>query len=443
MQHLNMDKLINQVEVLSSKGSSKVYEKSLAKLDELIQLVNEVLGTLEGDSDSNSQWKTQRQEEDGKITKRLKVASKSASALAKEIKKKSTTAKSYMAKEFKAVYNKAQKLNETVPAAFPYDLRQLLSPCSFKKSAIIDLIIDSFCRQDRLSLARRLMCEAPSGRPKAADCTMLQNYKRLFAIRNALLRKDEKPALEWLAVRQQQLVDKGMDVAGDSKMDVAGDNRLRNLSFELHKLHFLNILEEAAACHDAQDHRTHQQSAVTYAREYLGVFYRTHAREIGKLTTLLLFSHDLMNSPSAHLFTPNLVHQIISLFEREYYHSIDLPLLDPLTATLDAGFTCLPHTLKVQQLIADNPGLLQEENDSTMTADIHLGDHLQFHSTFVCPVSKDMATEENPPLLLKCGHAISTDAMLKIVSSSPRRNFKCPTCPTEQRPCDTLTLHLW
>jgi len=432
-----MDKLKSHVEVLSSKA---VYEKSLLKLDELIQLVNEVLGTLEGDTDSNSQWKTQRQEGDGKITKRLKIASKSASAFAKEVQKKCTTTKNYMAKEFKAVYNKAQKLNETVPAAFPYDLRKLLSPCSFKKSAIIDLIIDSFCRQGRLSLAKRLMFEAPSGRSKAADHTTLQSYRRLFAIRNALMRKDERPALEWLAV-QQQLEDKGLNKQ-DMEDSKNTEVRLRNLSFELHKLHFLNILEEAAAeSVDPQGHRAHQQRAVTYAREFLGVFYPTHAREIGKLTTLLLFSHDLMNSPSAHLFTPHLVHNITSLFEREYYHSIGLPLLDPLFTTLDAGFTCLPHTLKVQQLISENPGLLQTEDDS-IKADIHLGDHLQFHSTFVCPISKDMATEANPPLLLKCGHAISTDAMLKIISSSPRRNFKCPTCPTEQRPCDTLTLHL-
>ncbi len=31
----------------------------------------------------------------------------------------------------------------------------------------------------------------------------------------------------------------------------------------------------------------------------------------------------------------------------------------------------------------------------------------QFHSIFICPVSKEISTKDNPPMLLTCGHAIA------------------------------------
>lgn len=38
---------------------------------------------------------------------------------------------------------------------------------------------------------------------------------------------------------------------------------------------------------------------------------------------------------------------------------------------------------------------------------IDLGRDFQFHSVFVCPVTKEISTEDNPPMLLKCNHVIS------------------------------------
>jgi len=61
---------------------------------------------------------------------------------------------------------------------------------------------------------------------------------------------------------------------------------------------------------------------------------------------------------------------------------------------------------------------------------INLGKELAFHSSFVCPVSRQQTSEKNPPMLLQCGHVLSNDAMMKIAKSSGR--FKCPTCPKEQ-----------
>lgn len=59
-----------------------------------------------------------------------------------------------------------------------------------------------------------------------------------------------------------------------------------------------------------------------------------------------------------------------------------------------------------------------------------IGDRFIFHSLYICPISKEYCDASNPPIVLACGHIISTDSM-KSLSSSVARNkkFKCPYCP--------------
>ena len=38
----------------------------------------------------------------------------------------------------------------------------------------------------------------------------------------------------------------------------------------------------------------------------------------------------------------------------------------------------------------------------------------RYHSVFACPVSKDQTTEQNPPMMMGCGHVISKDSLQKL-----------------------------
>lgn len=39
----------------------------------------------------------------------------------------------------------------------------------------------------------------------------------------------------------------------------------------------------------------------------------------------------------------------------------------------------------------------------------------RYHSVFVCPVSKEQATESNPPKMLVCGHVIASESFERLL----------------------------
>ena len=54
-------------------------------------------------------------------------------------------------------------------------------------------------------------------------------------------------------------------------------------------------------------------------------------------------------------------------------------------------------------------------------ADIDLPDKYMFRSIFVCPVSKEEATPENPPMMLTCGHALCRETTKTLANRKVSR----------------------
>ena len=83
---------------------------------------------------------------------------------------------------------------------------------------------------------------------------------------------------------------------------------------------------------------------------------------------------------------------------------LDLPNESGFFLTLLSGMISLPQILKAEKIIKDKKDII---NEKELPYEITLPNQLKFHSLFVCPVTKEISTPENPPMLLICGHAVS------------------------------------
>lgn len=64
----------------------------------------------------------------------------------------------------------------------------------------------------------------------------------------------------------------------------------------------------------------------------------------------------------------------------------------------------LPQIVKAERIFKNKKEMMK---DKELPYEIHLLNELKYHSVFICPVNKEPSTEENPPMLLTCGHVIS------------------------------------
>ncbi|PVZ97040.1 hypothetical protein BB558_007026 [Smittium angustum] len=168
--------------------------------------------------------------------------------------------------------------------------------------------------------------------------------------------------------------------------------------------------------------------------------------EIRRLMGVIVYAKRLDSSPYKHYFMPSAKQILADLFTKSFCVLFGLPAEPPLTITMNAGLVALPNiskvaTLKLKQQSVTNQQDLKKRkqmsdawyNHNELSAEINLADSLCFHSVFACPVSKEQATETNPPMMMPCGHVICKESLEKLSKSnrgtSPAGKFKCPYCP--------------
>ena len=54
-------------------------------------------------------------------------------------------------------------------------------------------------------------------------------------------------------------------------------------------------------------------------------------------------------------------------------------------------------------------------------------------------MSKEQTTDENPPMMMPCGHVIARDSLKRLGKIS---KFKCPYCPSESQPDEAMRIYL-
>lgn len=289
---------------------------------------------------------------------------------------------------------------------FNPDISKAYRNVDFDFHIVNQIVASHFYRQGLFDLGDIILGEA--GEPEA---TALKSYfLEMHEILGAVKLGNLEPALKWACNNCEKLKQNGS-----------------NLELKLHRLQFVEILQKG-----------NRADALQYARTYFVPFASLHMDEIQKLMACLLWVGRLDSSPYPELMSPihrenlteELTWQFCSLLGQSYQ--------SPFSVVLTAGVEGLPTLLKLVNVMAAKKQEWQAMKQ--LPVPVELGKEFQFHSIFVCPVSRDQGSEENPPMLMPCLHVLCKQSIMKL-SKSSSRTFKCPYCPAEASVADCRQLY--
>jgi len=179
--------------------------------------------------------------------------------------------------------------------------------------------------------------------------------------------------------------------------------------------------------------------ALEYARETFPGFTRRYGREAASLSGSLAFAANLEQSPYKSLFDTSTVwDDIATAFTWEFCASLGLSPSSPLRTAVTAGGIALPTLSKVERIMTQSRGQWTSVNELPVETPLPPG--YMFHSVFVCPVSKEQATDANPPMMLPCGHVIAKESL--EMHSRGKSRMKCPYCPNECAPREAKRVYI-
>ncbi|EPS27974.1 hypothetical protein PDE_02919 [Penicillium oxalicum 114-2] len=259
--------------------------------------------------------------------------------------------------------------------------------------------------------------EVPSAEIRKEFASMYYILSQLKERRNLL------PAIEWARENREALEARGS-----------------NLEFELCRLQYVWLYHGESDTPNATPDQTrrNQTAAIAYARQEFPAFHTRYQREINQLMGAMAFCPNLSASPYAAIFNnPSAWEDVAQFFTREFCSLLGLSADSPLYIAATAGAIALPTLLKLQTIMKAKRTEWTSENE--LPVEIPLPPSYLFHSIFVCPVSKEQATDENPPMMMPCGHVIAEESLKRLSKGS---RFKCPYCPNESHMKDARKVFL-
>ncbi|KAF1955349.1 hypothetical protein CC80DRAFT_493244 [Byssothecium circinans] len=260
-----------------------------------------------------------------------------------------------------------------------------------------------------------------------------QQFVEMYHILHELRRqRNLGPAIAWARARSEVLEAKGS-----------------NLEFELCRLQFVCHFVGHGAGGVGGDEDEDEDEAMEdslqgpliaweYAKREFGVFRRRYAREVQQLMGAMAYWQNVVDSPYRRFFyNDSAWEEVATSFTREFCSLLGLSADSPLYIAATAGAIALPHLLKLQSIMEKTRTEWTTQNE--LPVEIPLPPSYHFHSIFVCPVSKEQSTDQNPPMMMPCGHVIAQESLDRL---SKGTRFKCPYCPGESHPRDARKVFL-
>ena len=137
----------------------------------------------------------------------------------------------------------------------------------------------------------------------------------------------------------------------------------------------------------------------------------------------ILFASRLINSPYSDFLASHLMTDLLTLFTRDFCSLLGLPPSSPLYVSATVGTTALPTIIKMSSILKGGMSM-DWQTRGELPVEIPLLDKQRFHSVFTCPVSKEQSTNDNPPMMLLCGHVICKEPLTRLGKGNPNAKFK-------------------
>ncbi|KAK5992674.1 E3 ubiquitin-protein ligase RMND5A [Cladobotryum mycophilum] len=246
-------------------------------------------------------------------------------------------------------------------------------------------------------------------------------FSEMYSILSELKNKNLARAIEWARYNRVRLEANGS-----------------NLEFELSKLQFVWLFKGSAVNGLPDDGNNGQSGALAYARQHFARFQSRHLSEITKLAGAIVYTPNLDQSPYKSIFEIDSAFEDVSTsFTREFCSLLGLSAESPLYIAVTAGSIALPRLIKYTTYMKEKKTEWTTENE--LAFETPLPPSMIYHPIFVCPVSKEQTTEQNPPMMLHCGHVICKESLQNIAKGL---RYKCPYCPTEGQVKDAIKITL-
>ncbi|RDW87650.1 hypothetical protein BP5796_03344 [Coleophoma crateriformis] len=333
-------------------------------------------------------------------------------------------------------YGKA--LDKNFPTkALPMDIDALASHPSLINRAIAMHLL----REGQFQVASIFLEEAQDNPPHASptpgtpnpsnndegDLTSLKSqelqakFANMYNILHELKGRNLHPAIEWARQNGPEL-----------------ERRGSNLEFELSKLQFVWLFQGPEVNGLPDDINNGLLGALQYARQNFQRFQRRFPRDIQQLATAMAYKSNLRDSPYYRTFdTQTAWDDVSASFTREFCSLLGLSAESPLYIAATAGAIALPTLLKLASIVKEVR--TEWTTQAELPVEIALPRSMIFHAIFVCPVSKEQTTEQNPPMMMPCGHVVAKESLHRL---SKGGRFKCPYCPNESQPKDAKQIIL-
>ncbi|CAD8144889.1 unnamed protein product [Paramecium octaurelia] len=295
-------------------------------------------------------------------------------------------------------YAYISKLGKNMDKVYKKNLQYGQEHVELDQNVLTELIKTHLLRDGEFEAYETLVNESGS-----VDSNFHQFFTEAQSIVKDLKEKKLDSAIQWAESREKKSVN--------------------NLLYELLKQRVIQLVQTEGI-----------NAAINFMRNSTSFQEQSQGRlyEICLITYSLLIWPNVENTKYFYLYdNERNWPRVLNLFLEVAAKSQNILTKSEIRTVFSAGCLAMPKLIKYNQITRNRSS---EVLTNDIPIDIEIGKEYKYHSFFVCPVSREVTTSDNPPVLLKCGHAISKLSAHKMIAN--KQKFKCPTCPVETKGVD-------